>query len=153
MHALVPRNRLYWPAGHAAQLAISPVYPKLHTQPVLPTADSELLGHAMHVPSEVACTAVEYVFTGHKEHAALLTSLLYVPPTHDKQSLRPVPLKPALHGQLVLLSYAMFDPVAIACKSTAISAADDNVCTKKNPARSKFGRSPSGSPFGATSPK
>jgi hypothetical protein len=130
MHALLPTTRLYLPAGHATQLAISPVYPVSQKHRVLPGTATELLGHTTHVPTPVACTAVEYVFTVHREHDPLLTSFLYVPAAHDAQSLRPDPPNPALHGQLVLLSYAMFDPVAIACKSTAISAADASVWIK-----------------------
>jgi hypothetical protein len=71
MHALLPTTCLYLPGTHATQLVISPVYPTLHTQAVLPTPDSELLGHDTHVLLAVACTAVEYVLTGQIEHAAL----------------------------------------------------------------------------------
>jgi hypothetical protein len=56
-----------------------------------------LLGHAKHVLTLIACTAVEYVFAAHSEHDTLWTSLLYVPGAHDAQLLRPVPPKPALH--------------------------------------------------------
>jgi hypothetical protein len=74
-----------------------------------------------------ACTAVEYVFAAHSEHDTLFTSLLYVPGAHDLQSLRPVPPKPALHGQFVLLSNAICENEAIACKSTVTSASDTSV--------------------------
>jgi hypothetical protein len=75
----------------------------------------------------VACTAVEYVFGAHREHDALLTSLLYVPDAQDAQLLRPDPPKPALHGQVVLLSNAICEPEAIAWKSTVTSASDISV--------------------------
>jgi hypothetical protein len=78
----------------------------------------------------VACTAVEYVFVAHSEHDALLISLLYVPGAHDAQSLRPDPPKPALHGQVVLMSNAICEAEAIAWKNTVTSALDASVWMK-----------------------
>jgi hypothetical protein len=126
IQALVPVTRLYVPAGHAAQLAISPVYPTSHKHWVLPGTATEFTGHARHVLLAVASTAVEYVFTGHKVHVTILISLLYFPATHDAQSLRPDPPKPALHGQVAVLSNKICEPVAIASKSTAMSTSDTN---------------------------
>jgi hypothetical protein len=77
-----------------------------------------------------ASTAKEYMFAGHSEQGALITSLLYDPGAHDVQSLRPVPPKPALQEHLMPLSYKICTPVEIACNSTAMSASDAAVCIK-----------------------
>ena len=82
MHALVPRTRLYLPAGHAAQFAISPVYPVSHKHCVLPGTATEFIGHARHVLLADADTTVEYVLTGQNVHAALPFVDLYVPAGH-----------------------------------------------------------------------
>ena len=71
---------------------------------ISPTIDTVPAGQDTHDPMSTACTAKEYMFAGHSEQGALITSLLYDPGAHDVQSLRPVPPKPALHGQLLLLS-------------------------------------------------
>jgi hypothetical protein len=71
---------------------------------ISPAIETVPVGHGTHDPMSSACTAKEYMFTGHSEHGALITSLLYEPGAHDLQSLRPVPPKPALHGQLLLIS-------------------------------------------------
>jgi hypothetical protein len=51
----------------------------------------------------------------------------YEPGAHDRQSALPLPPKPALHGQFVLLSNAICEAVAIAWKSTVTSASDASV--------------------------
>jgi hypothetical protein len=71
---------------------------------ISPAIDTVPSGHDTHDPMSSACTANEYMLVGHSEHGALITSLLYEPGAHAVQSLRPVPPKPALHGQLLLLS-------------------------------------------------
>ena len=144
MHALVPRICLNLPGTHAVQLNMSPSYPKLHSHSKRPGTETELFGHARHVLTLVACTAVEYVFAAHSEHDALLTALLNVPGAHDAQLLRPDPPKPALHRQRVVLSNKIGEAVAIASRSTAMSASCTTAEMKYNPARSKFGRSQAG---------
>ncbi len=61
------------------------MYPKLHRQPVLPGTATAFSGHATHELLDDACTAVEYVFAGHSEHAALPFVDLYVPAGHALQ--------------------------------------------------------------------
>jgi hypothetical protein len=137
-HALVPSTILYLPGMHAEQLNMLPSYPKLHPHSKRPDTETELFGHDRHVLTFVACTAVEYVFVAHFEHEPVLISLLYVPDAHDVQSLRPLPPNPALHGHVAVLSNRILEPVAMACKSKAMSGSDVNVLMKYNPARSKF---------------
>ena len=48
------------------------------------------------------------MFVGHKEHELLITSFLYEPGAQGMQSLRPVPLKPASHGQFIPLIDVLF---------------------------------------------
>jgi hypothetical protein len=71
---------------------------------ISPAIDTVPSGHDTHDETLSACTANEYMLVGHSEHGALITSLLYEPGAHAVQSLRPVPPKPALHGQLLLWS-------------------------------------------------
>jgi hypothetical protein len=89
------------PAAHAAQLAISPVYPASHKHRVLPDTATAFSGHATHVLFEVACTAVDSVFAGQNVHAALPFVDLYVPAGHVVQFPLEAPLSapvyPALH--------------------------------------------------------
>jgi hypothetical protein len=65
---------------------MSPSYPKLHSHSKRPGTETELFGHARHVLTLVACTAVEYVFATHSEHDALLTALLNVPGAHVERT-------------------------------------------------------------------
>jgi hypothetical protein len=74
-----------------------------------------------------ACTANEYMFTGHGEHGTAAAALLYEPGAHDRQSALPLPPKPALQGQLVVLSNAICAPAAIESKSNKMSAFDASV--------------------------
>jgi hypothetical protein len=91
---------------------------------VSPAIDTVPSGHDKHELTLTACTAKEYMFVGHSEQGALITTFLYDPGAHDRQSLRPVPPKPALHGQVFLLSKKICEPSPIASKSNAMSASD-----------------------------
>jgi hypothetical protein len=91
---------------------------------ISPGLDTVPPGQDKHDETSSASTAKEYMFTGHGKHGTAPTSFLYEPGAHDRQSLRPVPPKPALHGQLLLLSYKICTPVAIARNSTSMSASD-----------------------------
>jgi hypothetical protein len=130
-HADEFRQFLAFPAAHDTHGPKSaPVDPPAQKQVLSPAIETVPCGHDTHDPMSSACTAKEYMSSGHSEHGTLITSLLYEPGAHDLQSLRPVPPKPALHGHFVPLSYAICAPEAIAWKSTATSAFDASVWMK-----------------------
>jgi hypothetical protein len=112
MHALVPRNLLNLPGTHAEQLYISPSYPKLQSQYVVPPEDTEFAGQTVHAalpglslnfpaaharqgcPFGAVYPALqkhcvifmlpidEFAFTGQVVHEPLFTIFLYVPGAH-----------------------------------------------------------------------
>jgi hypothetical protein len=99
------RQFLNLPASHSSHgPKFGPVDPAAQKQVLSPDIDTVPTGHDTHDAMSSACTAKEYMFSGHSEQGALITTFLYDPGVHDRQSLRPVPPKPALHGQLLLLS-------------------------------------------------
>ena len=99
------RQFLYLPASHSSHgPKFGPVDPAAQKQVLSPAIDTVPAGHDTQESMTSACTAKEYMFVGHSEHGTALATLLYEPGAHDVQSLRPVPPKPALHGQLLLLS-------------------------------------------------
>jgi hypothetical protein len=68
-----PLTVLYLPATHASHASpSSPVYPLLHVQlstRPLPSPEYVCIGQALHVASDVAAVAVEYLPRPHSEHA------------------------------------------------------------------------------------
>jgi hypothetical protein len=113
------------------QVCMHEVVTKHHREERLEAAASELAISAYsrwpEPSASSASTAKEYMFTGHAEHGAEATCALYEPGAHDRQSALPLPPKPALHGQLVVLSNAICAPAAIDSKSNKMSAFDASV--------------------------
>ena len=85
VHTALPVLILYLPATQAVHEPPSgPVNPALQVQAaraVLGLGELELLGHARHVPSAVACVLVEYFPAPQSVHAALPVLVLYLPAT------------------------------------------------------------------------
>jgi hypothetical protein len=141
MHALLPTTRLYLPAGHATQLAISPVYPVSQKHRVLPGAATELLGHATHVLLSLAPTAVEYVLAGQNVHAALPFVDLNVPggqvvhwPLEAPVS---GPVYPVLHWHR-FSRLVKSTPLSMPSVIAVVVAVSRNSSTTKKPAISAF---------------
>jgi hypothetical protein len=122
------RQFLALPASHSSHAPkFGPVDPGAQKHVASPGIDTVPFGHAWHDAMSSACTANEYMSTGHSEHGAEATCALYEPGAHDRQSALPLPPKPALHGQLVVLSNAICAPEAIDSKSNKMSAFDASV--------------------------
>jgi hypothetical protein len=75
VHTILPVAILYLPATHVVHVPpFGPVKPALQVQAVsaeLEIGELELVGHATHVATPVAATAVEYVFPPQVLHVAL----------------------------------------------------------------------------------
>jgi hypothetical protein len=130
VHAALPVLILYLPATQALQGPPSgPVNPALQVQAarvVLGLGELELLGHATHVPSTVACELVEYFPAPQSVHAALPVLILYLPATQALQGPPSGPVNPALQvqaarvvlglGELESLGHATHVPSTVACE-------------------------------------
>ena len=105
MHTALPLVVLYFPATQAVHEPPSdPVNPELQVQAaraVLGLGELELLGHARHVPSAVACVLVEYFPAPQSVHAALPVAVLYLPAAHGEHAPPSGPVNPMLQVQAV----------------------------------------------------
>jgi len=72
---------------------------------VLAAIDTVFEGHAKHIAAILAACSELNWFAGHSyaAHAALPGAALKVPGTHAVQSAPPLPEKPAVHVQLLML--------------------------------------------------
>ena len=76
---------------------------------MLGLGELELLGHARHVPSTVACVLVEYFPVPQSVHAALPVLILYLPATQAEQTPPFGPVNPALQVQSPAAELALYE--------------------------------------------
>ena len=104
VHVPIPVAFLYVPAsqGEHATPSTAAVYPALQLHIELPPVEKVLAGHPRQVLTDVAVSALEYVFALHEVHAVDPLLDFHLPPPQGVQTVMPAPVYPARQVQIRL---------------------------------------------------
>ena len=124
VHGAEPTSCLYCPRAHATHAPPSAVNPTSHAQTTLALADTALAMHGTHVAAKRAAVAVENVFTGHRVHSSLLTSVLKNPGSHPTQYPGQTSVTISLPSTWISRSPSMLAAVFRTCRYRPVVAAE-----------------------------